>query len=383
MENSDLNKLKALRDEIDNTDRQLIEYFEKRAEISKKIGILKQNSGNPVRDPEREQLVIKERSSWLKDSSLSYEAEAFIRAVISGSRRLQHSEYYRLNVDITPMDSPDYTKAVAYQGISGSYGEQAALFFTKGDEKKLYSCTYFEDVFKTVSANDCYGIVPIENSIIGGVSEVMDLFKQYECKIVKEIRVSEKHCLLGIKGTSLSDIKTIYSHPQAIEQCRDFIQKNNMKTISCHNTAQCTKTISNINDRTCATIASKRAAQLYNLDILAFNIQNNVNNITRFAVISKRQEVYPYSDKVSIAFCLPNESGSLCNALAYFQKYKLNLSKIESHPGKSEQWAYNFHIDFEGNYYDKNTIAALSALAEEAKEFTVLGFYGAEDSGEL
>jgi chorismate mutase len=131
----------------------LIESFEKRALISQKIGILKQKGGNPVRDSERELQVIKERSRWLKDPTLNHEAEAFMRAVISGSRRLQHAENYKLDLDIAFKDSPDYDKTVAYQGIPGSYGEQAALYFIKGDEKKLISVNYFEDVFKKVSEN--------------------------------------------------------------------------------------------------------------------------------------------------------------------------------------------------------------------------------------
>jgi prephenate dehydratase len=115
---------------------------------------------------------------------------------------------------------------------------------------------------------------------------------------------------------------------------------------------------------------------------LASDIQNADNNITRFAVISKKQEIYPSADQVSVTLCLSNESGSLFNALAYFQKYDLSLSKIESRPRKNEQWAYNFYINFEGSYSDKNTAVALSTLAEEAKEIKILGFYASEDSCE-
>lgn len=376
MRNDELN---SLREEIDNIDRYLIKYFEERARISRKIGTLKQKSKSAVRDFKREQEIIKQRSGWLEDATLTYESEAFMRAVISGSRRLQYIEKALPDLDVINMEAPDPEKTIAYQGLPGSYSEKAALIFTRGDEKKLFYYSYFEDVFKAVIKKDCYGVVPVENSINGGVAEVMDLLKQYECHIVKEIKVEVKHCLLGIKDSSLSDIKTVYSHPQAIEQSRLFIQKNGLNAISTLNTAESASMISEKNDKTSAAIASRRAGELYGLKVLTPNIQNVDNNITRFVVIAKKQEVFPDADKISITFSLKNESGSLCNVLTYFQKYNLNMLKIESRPRKDEQWAYNFYIDFEGTYLDKNTTAALSAIAEEVHELIILGFYGAEN----
>ena len=292
MENSELDELNSLRNEIDNTDRHLIEYFEKRAEISKKIGLLKQKSGQAIFDPEREQKIIKQRSSWLKDSTLAYESEAFIRAVIASSRRLQNPQNLDLNADIIPMNSPDLKKAVAYLGTPGSYGEKAALFSTNGDEKRLLSQSFLEGVFKAVWGDDCYGIVPVENSIN---TEVLELLKQYDCKIIRQIKK---------------------------------------------------------------------------------------NFITQFAVISRKQEVFPTADMVCITFGLPNKSGALCNALTYFQKYNLNLLKIESLSLIGEQLTYSFYIEFEGNFHDENTLAVLSALKNEAFDLVILGFYDTEDANE-
>lgn len=267
-------------------------------------------------------------------------------------------------------------KTVVFQGIQGSYSEEALnLYF--GDEVKSKNVLSFEDVFQDLNKGSSnYGVLPVENSSTGSIVDVFDLLAKNNCYIVGEELLKVDHCLMGIKGSTPGEIKEIYSHPQGFFQCREFLKNYpNCKHTPYYNTAISAKFVQESEDRTIAAIGSKRAAKLYGLEILKENINSNEFNSTRFIIIAKFLEFTDESNKTSIVFSLPHESGTLYKALTYFYENELNLLKIESRPMEDKPWEYMFFIDFAGNLKDANVKNALSKLEHYSTSFKTLGNY--------
>ncbi|MDJ0274818.1 MAG: prephenate dehydratase [Nitrososphaerota archaeon] len=264
---------------------------------------------------------------------------------------------------------------VAFQGELGSYSEEAAAkFFGQGFEpvpmRSLLS------VFTAVEAGAAdYGVVPIENSIEGGVGETYDLLLSSGLRVVGEVYVRVVHCLIGLEGAELSDIRRVYSHPQALAQCRAYITMMGFEPVSTYDTAGAVKLVKEMGDRSNAAIASERAATIYGMKVLAKGIEDYGRNYTRFLVMGREALGTPRRPKTSVIFSVPHRAGALFRALEPFAVREINLTKIESRPTRARPWQYYFFVDFEGDSRDERVREALAELASRTLFLKVLGTY--------
>jgi len=264
---------------------------------------------------------------------------------------------------------------VAYQGEPGAYSE-SAIYSYFGSSAQPLPCRTFSDVFRSVEMEKtAFGIVPIENSIEGSVNAVYDLFLKYDPRVCGEIILKITHCLIANPGTKLSDIKVIYSHPQALGQCRAYLESLNCELISTYDTAGSVKMIKEQGLTDAGAIAGERAAEIYSMNILTRDIADNPNNYTRFFVLSKNDAPPSGNDKTSVIFSTKHIPGALYQALGEFAKRKINLTKIESRPTKRRPWEYNFYLDFEGHRSEQRCAEALEGLRSKAVFVKILGSY--------
>ena len=262
---------------------------------------------------------------------------------------------------------------VSFQGERGAYSEAAAMsFFDEGIE--TVPLPTFTDVLEhTTNDKTEYSVVPVENSIEGSVGESYDLLYSTSLNAVGEIYHKIEHCLIG-KG-SLDQVDTVYSHPQALGQCRKFIQQNNMKTVPSYDTAGSVKIIKEIDKENVACIASKNASKINQVSIIKEGIADNPNNYTRFLILSKKQGKKTHKDKTSIIFSIKHEPGALFRIIEKFNEYEVNLTKIESRPKKDITWEYNFYVDFEGNAEDAKISEMINKIKENTLFLKILGSY--------
>ena len=264
---------------------------------------------------------------------------------------------------------------VAFQGEPGAYSESAVYRFF-GSSAKPKPCKTFSDVFRCVEKGQSqYGVVPIENSIEGSVNQVYDLFLEYDLKVCREIVLEISHCLITNPYTELNSVQVIYSHPQALAQCRNFLESLGCELISTYDTAGSVKMIKERRMIDAAAVASERAAEIYGMKILMKNIADNPNNYTRFFVLSRVEASPSSNDKTSIIFSTKHVPGALYKALAEFAMREINLTKIESRPTKRRPWEYNFYLDFEGHKNEERCAEALRGLESESVFLKILGSY--------
>lgn len=264
---------------------------------------------------------------------------------------------------------------VAFQGEKGAYSEMAVYTFF-GRQAEVQPCRDLRDVFESVRKQETqHGVVPIENSLEGSVNQTYDLFLTYDLKVCGEVVVRVSHCLLANKGTALKHVRTVYSHPQALAQCRNFLERSGWELIPTYDTAGSAKMLKEKELKDAAAVASERAAELYGLKILAREIEDNPNNYTRFFVLSKEDSPKTGNDKTSIIFGTAHKPGSLYQAMGEFAKRDINLAKIESRPTKHTPWEYNFYLDFEGHRSETRCVDALEALKQHSTFIKVLGSY--------
>jgi len=262
---------------------------------------------------------------------------------------------------------------VSFQGERGAYSEAAARSFFAEEIEPVPLSTFAEVLESTASGNTDYSVLPVENSLEGSVGESYDLLYSTSLNAMGEIYHRIEHCLIG--NGRLEEVDTVYSHPQALGQCRDFIQKNNMKTVPTYDTAGSVRIIKEINKKNISCIASKTASQIYEMPILSENIANNLNNYTRFLVLSKKTSDETGNDKTSIIFSITHEPGSLFRIIENFHNYNVNLTKIESRPTKSKNWEYNFFVDFEGHAKTPRILEMLEKIKDDTLFMKTLGSY--------
>lgn len=265
---------------------------------------------------------------------------------------------------------------VGYQGVKGSFSEEALIEFF-GENQNAASYEKFEDVFIGLQKNEIdYGILPFENSCTGAITAVYDLLSKYGFYIVGEECIKIKQNLVGIKGAKLEDIKEVYSHPQGFDQSKAFLKNNeDLKLIYFYNTAISAKYISELKDKSKAAIASKRAAKIYGLNVIAEEINDDESNNTKFIIVSKTMELSKDCNKMTATFSLDNKAGTLYNLLSYFAQNEINMVKIESRPSKNKLWEYVLYVDFEGNINDENVKNAINLIEEKSEFFRLLGCY--------
>lgn len=364
--------LSKLREEIDCIDSELVKLFEKRMETVLKVAEYKRVNNMEILNTSREKAVIKRAQELLKNKDFSEELARFFTSLMEGSRRLQ-AEYLKASSQAPSL-------IVGFQGVPGSFSEQA-LFEYFGKDVNRKAVAEFGDIFTELkNKNIEYGVLPIENSSTGGISDVYDLLNKYDFSIVGEVCLKVNHNLLGIKGSKIQDILEVYSHPQAFGQCSDFLKNyTEWKLIPYHNTAKSAEFVKEQKNKSIAAIASEKAAQLYDLDILEKNINSNSTNTTKFVIIGRELRVDESCNKISIVLSTAHRAGYLYNVLRNFAEKNINLLKIESRPIKDKPWEYFFHIDFEGNLKDETIGQAIEEVKKNSKYFKLLGNYKSYD----
>jgi len=261
---------------------------------------------------------------------------------------------------------------VSFQGERGAYSEAAARSFF-AEVETIPLSTFKEVLESTISNKTDYSVLPVENSLEGSVGESYGLLYSTSLNAMGEIYHRIEHCLIG--NGKLEEIDTVYSHPQALGQCRDFIQNHKMKTVPTYDTAGSVKIIKEINKTNVACIASKTASEIYKMPILSEKIANNLNNYTRFLVLSQKTSEETGHDKTSIIFSIKHEPGTLFRIIENFHNYNINLTKIESRPTKSTTWEYNFYVDFEGHAKNPQISKMLEKIENETLFMKILGSY--------
>ncbi len=369
-----------LRKQIDEIDAQLLPLFLKRMECSHGVAEYKRANNMPILDKNREQQILDSKAEKAP-AELKLPVRDFFSEIMKLSRNFQAKKLYADNVDFPWLSSFEKgglkaDPTVAYQGIPGANSETALIKFF-GEATKKTNVMTFGEVLDAIKAGDAdYGVLPIENSSTGSISGAYDLLEQRDFYIVGEVEVDICHCLIGLPGAELRDIRNVYSHEQGYMQCKEFFKEYpKMEFQPYFNTAMAAKMISGLGDISNAAVADSRTAKLYGLEILADNISSIDTNITRFAVVAKKGIITPECNKVSVMFTLPHQSGALCNVLSGFSDNGLNLVKIESRPSKEGRFEYLFFVDFEGNLQNPQVAGILAEVMSSCASFKILGNY--------
>lgn len=263
------------------------------------------------------------------------------------------------------------TKAmVACQGAEGSYQQIACeRFFQQPD---IVFCDAFEDVTRCVAEGDVeFGVLPVQNSTAGEVEDVMEFICRHHCYIVSMLPVPADHCLCVKKGTTREEIDSVYSHPQALRQSAGFLEKNNWKPLRCSNTAVAAQMVSKSEAKAC--LCSVKSAQIYDLEVLEYAVQDRKDNYTRFACIANKAIFLPEASVVSVALSFPNHPDSLRSLLTHFSLFGLDLTKIQSMPLGGADFSVRFHLDFTGNVEQPEISNLLGHLYDEYEDFQFLG----------
>lgn len=366
------------RKSIDELDKKITELFEKRMDVVLKVGEYKKKNGLPIFDKKREDAVIEKNLGYLKNKDYAEETRRFFKRLMETARELESriSEDH-INKNESTNDKITSTKdKIGFYGVNGSFSEEAMIKYF-GENKYSKDYEEFEDVFIAVKNNDIdYGVLPIENSSTGAISDVYDLLYKYGFYIVGEVCIRVNQNLVGIKGTTLETITEVYSHPQGFGQSTEFLKSySGWDLIPFHSTANSAKLVNDLKDNSKAAIASKRVASIYNLEIIKENINNQSENFTRFVVIGKEVKKNPKADKVSVVFSLDDEAGTLYKLLRHFAENDINMIKIESRPMKNGPWKYLLYVDFEGNLDSSKVKKALLLIEKSSPYFKMLGYY--------
>lgn len=373
--------LQQLRVEIDDVDKQIVELFEKRMDIASKVADYKIATGKKVFDREREAQKIKAVRELASSDFNKVGVEELFSQLMSMSRKLQYQKLASAGASgrlpFISIDSIDKAGSrVCYQGAEGAYSEMATKEFF-GENVNSFHVETFRDAMSVLEEGSAdYAVLPIENSTAGVVSEVYDLLTEYENYIVGEQIIEIRHCLMGIPGAKLSDIKTVFSHPQSLMQSSRLLNEHSdIQQISMKNNAFAARKVSEDKDITQAAIASRAAAEIYGLDIIQEGINQADSNSTRFIIVANQKVFLKGARKISLCLEIPHEAGSLYHIMSHFIYNNLNMTKIESRPIEDKDWEYRFFIDFEGNLEDSSVRNALRGLREEARMMKILGNY--------
>lgn len=378
------NNMSLYRQEIDRIDDELVRLFGERMAVAGKIAEAKRANNMPILDVRREREKLAD-----VQSKADAEFESYVGVLYSLLFELSRSyqekrldsenELYRSIEDaISASTNKEFPKksVIACQGVEGSYS-QIACDKMFGSANIMFFDS-FDKVFSAIDKGLCsYGVLPIENSTAGSVNKIYDLMMEHRFYIVRSTRIKVDHNLFTKDGVSLSEIKEIYSHEQAISQCSEFLSTlpKDVKIIPCENTAVASKMVSESDRRDIAAISSRYCAQLYGLKCLKKSVQNRDNNYTRFICISRNLEIYPGADKTSIMMILPHEPGALYKVLARFYTIGINLIKLESRPMPNRDFEFMFYFDLETSVYSEQFVQLICELDKISEDFRYLGSY--------
>ena len=378
--NLDLGKI---REKIDKLDSQLVELLEERLEIVQEVAQFKKQTGKRIFDEEREKEVVQKNLKRVKNKELNHYIELILKDIMDSSKEYQKFKIGISTKYVNDLDLKD--KKLGYTGVPGSYAYEVLMNILKNNKnldvdsieenKNIFHFNSHKELVEAVKKKIDIGILPIENSIVGEVRDSIDLINTKNIHIIGEVRHKISHNLLGVKGSRIEDIRNIYSHDQAFMQCSQFLSKHEWHLNRMTNTAISGKYIAAEGKKENACIANMKTKEVYGLELLKKNINNEEENYTRFFIISNEEAVIDGSDKISIVTSANNESGALIGLLQIFYKYGLNMVNLKSRPRANKPWEYYFYIDFEGNMSSEKVRMALEEMREKSNYLQILGNY--------
>jgi len=344
--------LDEIRKRIDKLDLELLSLLERRMDLALRT----RKHKDAVADGGREEKVLGRARRTALGLVGRGAAERIFKTLIQESKSLQE----------------EIGRLAAFQGEHGAWGEVAAAGLAPGAAS--IPCLEFEDVFKGVASGDFdLGVVPVENSIEGMVTQVNTLLTRTRLKVAGEIKVPIRHCLLAAEGVGLESLRRVYSHPQALGQCRGYIEERGLEARPFYDTAGAARMLSRDMPRAAGAIASRLSAEIYGLEVLAESISDHEENSTRFLLLSR--EGAASGNKCSIIFSVRHEAGTLFEALRLFSEADINLTRIASMPMRREPGNFSFFLDFEGSDRDPRIASVLERLQAKAIAFKMLGCY--------
>ncbi len=355
-----MGKLEEARKIINEIDEKMARLFEERMNAARSVAEYKKENGLPVFDATREKFLIEKNSAYIKDESIKDYYVEFLKGNMDISKAYQRRLLQGMNV--------------AYSGIPGAFAHIAAEKIFKGANTVSYKS--FKEAYKAVEDGECEcAVLPIENSFAGDVAGVMDLafFGELHIKGIYELSVT--HNLLAKKGTKKGDIKRVISHSQALSQCASYIENNNLTAVECTNTALAAKIVAESQDGDIAAIASREAAEIYNLSLIEENINQSSLNTTRFAVFTRSMEEKKENRHFVIFFTVKNEAGALGKAISVIGEHGFNLKALKSRPTKELIWDYYFYLEGEGDLSSCKGKEMLSKLSEICNEVKIVGTF--------
>ena len=375
--------LSEIRQDINRVDEQIRALFLERMDLALQVAQTKVETDDKIYKPDREAEIIAKRTEGMSEE-LCLKYTALLQSMIRASREYQYSEVLRQKPDrfpLHPSGNELAPKTVYYQGVPGAYQELAARALFPNCEPQHVPT--WEQVFQSVRDGVAdVGVVPVENTTAGTVSEVYDLLLAYDLSINKSYIKKISHCLAAVPGAQLSDIQSVCSHPHALPQCHAFITEHGLEAIEAANTAIAAQNVQKKGDPHLAAICSREAAERYGLTILAEGINDLKHNETRFIAVSRTLTSRPEDNRIEIAFRIPNVAGSLGRVLDVFTHYGIDMTGIYSRPVKDSPWCYVFYVDFTGNMQDHAVQSLLYQLHEELPYIKVIGSYPVSDATE-
>ena len=372
--------LLEIRDEIDELDSEIVRLYEKRMQLASDVAEYKIHTGKQVFDKERENSKLATLEGKASCDFTKHGIRELFEQIMAMSRKKQYQLLTEHGIVYSPefekVDTLDYFNArIVFQGLEGAYSQEVMEMFF-GENCDSFHVATWKDAMEAIRMGKAdYAVLPIENSTAGIVSEIYDLLVEFENYIVGEQIIKIEHCLMALPGTKLSDIKTVYSHPQSLMQSARYLNTHPWQQISMQNNAFAARKVAEEKDRTQAAIASEYAAKLYGLEILEKGVNQSSTNSTRFIIVTNQKIFLKNARKVSICFEVAHESGSLYHMLSHFIYNNLNMNRIESRPIEDRNWEYRFFIDFDGNLSDSAVKNALRGLRDEARNMKILGNY--------
>jgi chorismate mutase/prephenate dehydratase len=350
-------------------------------QLTKDVAEYKIETGKKVFDRDREVSKLNALSTLTDNEFNKIGIQELFTQIMSMSRKMQYGLIKEDFIDKPFASFNDFQSDIPLNvvcfGVKGSYTERAMKeYFGDNIINPSYADSFKKVMLAVREGDSDYGVLPIENTSTGGITDIYDLLVEFDNYIIGEHIVKIEHALLGLKEAKVEEIKTVYSHPQGLMQCQKFLDAHpNMTPIECTSTSDSAKKVLLDGDKTQAAIAGRQSASIYDLNILEECINHEQNNSTRFIIISKDKKYRREADKVSICFELPHESGTLYNMLSHIIYNNLNMTKIESRPLEGRVFEYRFFVDFEGNLSDPGVRNALYGINEEAISLKILGNY--------
>lgn len=353
------------RKEIEEIDEKMASLFERRMEVAGGIAQYKKENGLPIFDSSREKFLIEKNVKYIKNPIFQDYYKEYLKDMMDISKKYQHTKVDGIKV--------------AYSGIEGSFASIASEKIFPGATRVSYR--NFKEAYEAVENGECeVAVLPIENSYAGEVGQVTDLMFKGHLTVTGVFELSVHQCLLGVPGSTVDSIKKVFSHPQALDQCAEFIGRHDIEARALDNTAVAAKKVSDMKDITVGAIASIETAELYGLTVIQESINESATNVTKFAVFAKHvppvQEISGYKTSI-LMFTVKNAAGTLADAISVIGKYGYSMHVIRSRPLKDINWQYYFYTEIEGKLANENGANMLEELESKCDRVKVVGTYKA------